>query len=188
MTVPFLHAGCYCSFVGVRSFLFTFWIPETWVCTVVFHSLCCTWNQWIIFPFCCTDVPANTVFHCIHGARIVWITIKAQRSESKIGNWHPAGNPLSSKSLLKWAWRFRDFSMQSLCGENLSSLYSQTWTDLTVTDRLSVSYLSSQLATILIVIFWTVVLSFFHDGYVCCMANRQFPILANKWVFSLTLN
>lgn len=83
------------------------------VCTVVFHSLCCTWNQWIIFPFCCADVPANTVFHCIHGARIVLITIKAQRSESKKDNWHPAEKPLSSISLLNWAWRFQEFSMQS---------------------------------------------------------------------------
>lgn len=86
MAVPFLHAGYDCSFVGLRSFLSTLLLDVQkqdslflWVCTVLFHSLCCSWNWWIIFLFC----SSKTVLNCICGAKIVLIKRQAQSSESK---------------------------------------------------------------------------------------------------------
>lgn len=36
-----------------------------WLCTVLFHSLCCTWNGWIMFSFCSADIPVYIVYRVL---------------------------------------------------------------------------------------------------------------------------
>lgn len=88
MTAPFLHAGYYCSFVGVKSFLSTFWMSRNknlcfcecaLFCFIPFVVLGMVDHVSILLHWC----SSKTVLNFICGARIVLITRTAQTPESK---------------------------------------------------------------------------------------------------------